>query len=710
MTSRAPSSPAALEAQQASANALALNEENATSQNNGEGVEASVETSRKRRAETEPSHDDDDAAPYSKRVQTSAGSPDMSNTDNAMADNFQLVEDSLQDDEKVGVASMQDNAAPEKPEPKRRSWDQRFQELKAYRLEHGDCLVPQKYVANPKLGRWVENQRSQYHRYMKAIQAGKSDPNASGMCAERIAQLEEVEFVWTVGRGGGKRNRGNLKPSVSWNQRFNELKAYKEEHGDCQVPVKYPPNPQLGMWVASQRKQYHKFMEAKKAGTSDLASGGMNEERIAALEGIGFVWALAPGWDSNTWNVHLEELKAYKQEHGDCLVPSKYSPNPQLGKWVVNQRAQYVQYIKETQAGATNPSVGGLTEDRIAKLEEVGFSWVGRGRGQSNRARQKEKAGESEKPRAAPSRGQADDPTYKALLQDEWNQRIQELKAYKEEHGNCLVPTKWESNPKLGRWVSNQRAQYHKYMKAKQAGNVDLAARARRMNEEHIAELEELGFVWSAKGRGGEDQNAKLRWNKRLEELKAYKEEHGDCLVPSKYPSNPQLSRWVGNQRQHYRAYMEAKESGTNDTLAGAMNENRIAQLEELGFAWNTRPRSDGPLWDQRYKELVAYRNEHGDCLVPRNYPQHQVLANWIANQRTHYRLYMKAQESGDSDSSEYTFMTPTRIAQLETIGFVWSLRQHRPRKKRAVAVPAESVDAQSPPAAEANKQETWEL
>lgn len=46
-------------------------------------------------------------------------------------------------------AAADDNAG-----PKRKSWDVRFAELKKYRQEHGDCLVPQKYAANPKLGRW----------------------------------------------------------------------------------------------------------------------------------------------------------------------------------------------------------------------------------------------------------------------------------------------------------------------------------------------------------------------------------------------------------------------------------------------------------------------------------------------------------------------------------------------------------------------------
>jgi hypothetical protein len=38
-------------------------------------------------------------------------------------------------------------------EPKLKSWDQRFHELKQYKEAFGDCLVPQKYPPNPKLGR-----------------------------------------------------------------------------------------------------------------------------------------------------------------------------------------------------------------------------------------------------------------------------------------------------------------------------------------------------------------------------------------------------------------------------------------------------------------------------------------------------------------------------------------------------------------------------
>ena len=39
----------------------------------------------------------------------------------------------------------------------------------------------------------------------------------------------------------------------------------------------------------------------------------------------------------------------------------------------------------------------------------------------------------------------------------------------------------------------------------------------------------------------------------------------------------------------------------------------RIEQLESIGFAWDPREQA----WDTRFKELVEYKKEHGNCNVP---------------------------------------------------------------------------------------------
>eukprot|EP00985_Skeletonema_marinoi_P021763 scaffold13537_cov142-Skeletonema_marinoi.AAC.1 len=43
------------------------------------------------------------------------------------------------------------------------------------------------------------------------------------------------------------------------------------------------------------------------------------------------------------------------------------------------------------------------------------------------------------------------------------------------------------------------------------------------------------------------------RWDMRYQELVAYNDEHGDTLVPAKYPDNPQLGTWVNEQRRNIK-------------------------------------------------------------------------------------------------------------------------------------------------------------
>jgi len=99
----------------------------------------------------------------------------------------------------------------------------------------------------------------------------------------------------------------------------------------------------------------------KKAHDENRKSS-MTRRKIQCLESIGFNWAKRKG--DAAWRQKYHELREYKQQHGDCespmfdltslelfaghethqlsfsqigQVPTKYTQNPALGRWVSTQ-------------------------------------------------------------------------------------------------------------------------------------------------------------------------------------------------------------------------------------------------------------------------------------------------------------------------------------------------------------------------------------
>lgn len=149
----------------------------------------------------------------------------------------------------------------EKSDENDRKWLNMFEQLKLYKLEHGDCLVPSDYLPNRRLSRWVKQQRYFYHKSQSS--------NSFCMSEKRRDMLTGLGFEWSC-------------HDLAWNQRFEELKMYKKKNGHCLVPARYGANPKLGRWVNNQRVRYH----SNKSGNR----GELLNERVKKLESIGFSW------------------------------------------------------------------------------------------------------------------------------------------------------------------------------------------------------------------------------------------------------------------------------------------------------------------------------------------------------------------------------------------------------------------------------------
>jgi hypothetical protein len=67
------------------------------------------------------------------------------------------------------------------------------------------------------------------------------------------------------------------------------------------------------------------------------------------------------------WKKILGQLANYREMHGHCNVPQRYSENTKLCTWVSTQRKQYKLHIKGKKSQMTLP--------RIQELESLGFEW-----------------------------------------------------------------------------------------------------------------------------------------------------------------------------------------------------------------------------------------------------------------------------------------------------------------------------------------------
>lgn len=150
-------------------------------------------------------------------------------------------------------------------------------------------------------------------------------------------------------------------------------------------------------------------------------------------------------------------------------------------------------------------------------------------------------------------------------------------------------------------------------------------------------------------------EGIRAAWFDMYQRLKEYHTRHGDADVPSKWPEDQKLGTWVGNQRQKHK-----KEE---------MLPEQISMLEALGFTWSLRERGT---WDDRFGELVEFKQRLGHFAVPANYLEAPKLRQFIAST---CHLYKEGS------------LEPERVKRLKAIGFGFDTGPRRTRKSLAEPV-----------------------
>jgi Helicase associated domain len=149
-------------------------------------------------------------------------------------------------------------------------------------------------------------------------------------------------------------------------------------------------------------------------------------------------------------------------------------------------------------------------------------------------------------------------------------------------------------------------------------------------------------------------------WHMKYEELYDFHKRYGHCLVPNVTPdgiSYQSLSQWVRRQRHQYKR----KRLGNHSPLT----DDRVRALSKLRFVWD----SHGAAWDEKYQDLLTFKESRGHCNVPTEFPENQGLSIWVKCQRRQYKLYLTGKKNN---------ICMSRISKLNDIGFIWNPRNLR--------------------------------
>jgi hypothetical protein len=264
---------------------------------------------------------------------------------------------------------------------------------------------------------------------------------------------------------------------------FKVLCLFFEANGHFEVPAN-PDANSLSFWLAKQRSEF-------KAGRLSAVRRERLEKLGVNLDGSKDTSTKKQILNDNRWNVHFAKLVAFKKKFGHCDVPCHWEKDRPFGHWVSNQRSFR--------------NKGTLKESRIARLNDIGFTWEAR-------------LGDLTPSRAAQEQIKA--------VNHLWDVMFDALVAYQKEHGDCNVRPKDGMSGRLHKWVTRQREHANK--------GVLLADRRRR--------LEGIGFMWSGHNPLWDN------WDKKFAKLVAFKEKFGHCDVPCHWSVDHVLGNWVAER------------------------------------------------------------------------------------------------------------------------------------------------------------------
>ena len=507
----------------------------------------------------------------------------------------------------LSASSSKEMASAPKKKHILKSFEQRMDDLRAYKEKHGHVNVKKR------------DDKSLYD-FCIQMRRAHNNPEKSNMLIneERIASLDALGFDWSV-------TVSEQKTKKTFDQRIEDLRAYKKKHGH--IRVKQRDDKSLYEFCYNIRKV---GKNPEKSTDRKLA---LTDDRIASLDALGFDWGYTKVVKS--FAQRIDDLRAYKEKHRHVNVKGKEDKSLYL--FCGNMRLARNRPEKSTVV---------LTDDRIASLDALGFDWraaveaasvVNNSNQSPSSYEPRSEVGKRKSLSLSNSSSNSEEmesaPKKKRILKS-FEQRMDDLRAYKEKHGHINV--KKSDDKSLHNFCRHIR-------RARKNPEKSTVA----ITDDRITSLDALGFNWTVKKKA-----ATKSFEERIESLRAYKEKNGHVNV--KGNEDMSLYNFCTNMRQ-----------ARNNPDAGRrkLTAKDIASLDALGFDWSvSEQQAAKKSFEQRMDDLRAYKEKHGNLNI-----------KWSEEKSLYEFCYNMRHARKNSEKSK-TLINEERISSLDALGFDWRM------------------------------------
>jgi hypothetical protein len=367
-------------------------------------------------------------------------------------------------------------------------------------------------------------------------------------------------------------------------------------------------------------------------------------------ESINFLWET----ESFLWEKHYELLVKVQTQKKNPDDPTAFR------RWVSRQRDAFRD--------------GALAQDRIDRLNAVGFHWgdsstngsnisslyntspasassslahdespqpnsaarssgsYGRESGSSRRNASTHLHGDGARAARHPPQNAKRAP---ASALETWNANFKALTLYKKEHGHANVDSDDRRHSLLALWCKDIRALH----------------RRKELGPDKVRKLRNLGFRWANRKTG-----PKASWDERFSQLKVLLRQHHGMENLLHYAAAAESLRSKNDDPSLLETIVSWVDYQRVLRKHNKLDQDKIERLTAVGLVWDAHQAA----WDARYKQLVEL-TERGT--KPRDYSSY---VKWEHRQRREFRLGT---------------LNHDRIARLNAIGFRW---EPRPTRRRA--------------------------